>query len=77
MSTDVAASWPHTRSFRPPEIVIIVVVSSTIELLAWWLRQKRPLSVERIAEIQERLIIAPAMRLHEEAGAKSTRVGRK
>ena len=77
VSTEVAASWPRTRSFQPPEIVIIVVVSSTIELLAWWLRQKKPLSVERIAEIHERLIIAPAMHLHEDAGTRPTRAGRK
>ncbi|HMK87147.1 MAG TPA: TetR/AcrR family transcriptional regulator [Steroidobacteraceae bacterium] len=61
VSTEVASGWPRTGALQPSEIVIILVVSSTIELLAWWLRQKKPLSVERIAEIHERLIISPAI----------------
>lgn len=77
VSTEVAASWPYTSSWRPTEIAIILVVSSTIELLAWWLRQKKPLSAERIAEIHARFIIMPAIAPGEEGAAKPRRRSRK
>ena len=49
-----------TRSaWLPPEAGIVIVVSSTIELIAWWLRQKRPLSVDKIATVYERAVLAP------------------
>jgi hypothetical protein len=44
-----------------PEIAGILVVSATIELLTWWLRQKHPQPIERVAEIHERIIISPVM----------------
>lgn len=60
VATEIASDW-QTHRGRPTEIAIILVVSSTIELLAWWLRQKKPMAAERIAEIHERLIITPAI----------------
>lgn len=65
VATEITANWPHTTRERPAEILTILIVSSTIELLAWWLRQKKPMSVERIAEIHERLIITPAIKYNE------------
>jgi AcrR family transcriptional regulator len=50
----VPGIWP------PAEIATILVVSSTIELLSWWLRDKKPMTVEQVAEIHERVIITPA-----------------
>jgi hypothetical protein len=43
------------------EIAGILSVSSTLELLTWWLRQKPPLPIEHIAEIHERIVISPIM----------------
>jgi len=36
-------------------------VSSTIEVLSWWLRQKRPLPIDRMAQIHERVVIIPIL----------------
>jgi hypothetical protein len=36
-------------------------VGSTLELLSWWLRDKKPLTIEQVAEIHERVIITPAV----------------
>jgi hypothetical protein len=47
--------WP------PPDIAGILVVSSTLELLAWWLRQKKPIAIEEVAEMHDRLIISPVI----------------
>lgn len=66
---ELAAAWPHTRHWRPTKITVILIVSLTIELLAWWLRKTEPLSVEQIASIHERVIIKPAFKLHEEKQA--------
>jgi hypothetical protein len=33
----------------------------TLEVLAWWLADQHPLPVERMAEILDRLVIAPAV----------------
>ena len=38
------------------------MVSSTVELVSWWLQQKKPMSVEDVALIYERIIIQPHVR---------------
>jgi hypothetical protein len=40
-------------------------VSSTIELLSWWLRESKPLTVEQVAEIHERVVLTPAVNAEE------------
>jgi hypothetical protein len=47
-------------------------VSSTIEVLTWWLRQKRPLPIERVAEIHERVVIIPILEAAEMGKWKAT-----
>jgi hypothetical protein len=36
-----------------------MAISGTIELLASWLGQKKPLTIEQVAEIHDRLIVTP------------------
>ncbi|HMN46101.1 MAG TPA: TetR/AcrR family transcriptional regulator [Povalibacter sp.] len=48
-------------SWLPADLAVVFAVSSTIELLAWWLRQEKPLPIEQIAEIHDRLIVTPSM----------------
>ena len=38
----------------------LLVVSGTIELLAWWLRQHRRLPIAEMAEIHHRIVVSPA-----------------
>lgn len=66
LAGEVAATWSDPNSWLPPELAVAFNVSSTIELLTWWLRQKRPPPIERVAEIHARVIIAPTI----EAGGR-------
>ena len=61
LSSEVAEKRTPPDSWLSPEIAGILVVSATIELLTWWLRQKHPEPIERVAEIHERIIISPVM----------------
>jgi uncharacterized membrane protein len=48
-------------SWLPVELGAIYGVGATVEILAWWLRQPRDFTVERIAEIIDRLVVTPAV----------------
>lgn len=61
---DVPGSW------LPPDLAVVFAVSSTLELLAWWLRQEKPLPIEQIAEIHDRLIVTPTMSPPATAGVR-------
>jgi AcrR family transcriptional regulator len=60
-AAEVAASRSDPDNWLPPELAVSLNVSSTIEVLTWWLRQKRPLPIERVAEIHERVVIVPIL----------------
>jgi len=45
----------------PVELGAIYGVGATVEILAWWLRQPRDFTMERIAEIIDRLVVTPAV----------------
>lgn len=45
----------------PDELRVIFAVSATVEILAWWLQQGSDFAIERMAEILDRLVVAPAM----------------
>lgn len=61
LSRQIAATRARPGSWPPPDIATILVVSATIELLSWWLRDSKPLSIEQVAEIHDRVIITPAV----------------
>jgi AcrR family transcriptional regulator len=61
LSRQIAATRAQPGTWPPPDIAITLVVSSTIELLSWWLRDRKPLTIEQVAEIHERVIITPAV----------------
>ena len=65
IARQVAQGSPHTAKWLPAEVGIILVASGTIELLAWWLQQKRPLSVQKVATIYERAVLAPLYENHD------------
>jgi AcrR family transcriptional regulator len=58
ISLEVAAKQ-NAKAGPLMEIGLILMAGGTIELLAWWLQQKRPMSVEAIAEIYDELVVAP------------------
>lgn len=47
------------ESWLPEDLEISYSVGATLEVLAWWLRKHEQVSVERVAEILDRLVIAP------------------
>jgi len=61
LSRQIAATRAQPGAWPPPDIATILVVSSTIELLSWWLRDRKPLTIEQVAEIHERVVITPAV----------------
>ena len=76
LSTQIAATRARPGVWPPADIAITLVVSSTIELLTWWLRDKKPLTVEQVAEIHERVIITPAVSAEQIAAGRPTRRAR-
>lgn len=61
LSRQIAATLAHDEHWPPADIVVVLVASSTIELLNWWLRQKKPLTIEQMAEIFERVVLSPTI----------------
>src|SRR5262249_31367735 len=60
-AAEVAASRADPDSEIPPALAVTLNVSYTLDGLPWWLRQKRPLPIERVARIHERLVILPIL----------------
>ena len=61
LAGEVAGSRSNPDNWLPPELAVTFNVTCTIELLIWWLRQKRPASIERVAEILDRIVIGPTI----------------
>ena len=68
IARDLAAKEQGNASWLPADLAVTFAVSATLELLAWWLRQETPLPMEQIANIHDRLIVAPTMTRHEPPG---------
>lgn len=73
VSMEIAAAQGRRDAWPPADIATILVVSSTIELLSWWLRQRKPLSIEKVAEIHEAIIVTPTVGSVKELTAKAER----
>jgi AcrR family transcriptional regulator len=56
-----AAAQQHTGVVIPADLKVVFLVAGVIEILAWWLRQAEPLSIGRMAEILDRMVIAPGV----------------
>ncbi|MDR3417235.1 MAG: TetR/AcrR family transcriptional regulator [Nevskia sp.] len=61
ISREIAATMPRPGIWPPAEVAIRLVVSGTIELLAWWLRQSDPISIKEVAEIHDCVVVQPAI----------------
>ena len=47
LSRKIAATRTHVNDWPPADISTILVVSSTVELVSWWLQQKKLLPIDR------------------------------
>lgn len=63
-SQEVATARSVVSDWLPTEVGVILVSSSTIELLAWWLRQEDPITVEHLATIYERIVVSPVVSVY-------------
>ena len=61
----IAAERPrpkhHLSAWLPSDIAVVFGVSSTVEILAWWLQDGGQHSVSEVATILDRLVIAPIL----------------
>ena len=55
----IAKVQSKSHSSLPSELAVIFGVIGTVEILAWWLKRGRSMSVEKIAMIIDRLVVAP------------------
>ena len=61
LASGVAASQGRPNSWLPADVGVILLVGGTLDLIAWWLRQSRPLPIERIVEIHECVVVTPVI----------------
>jgi AcrR family transcriptional regulator len=73
ISRQIATTRGRSDHWPPADLSTILVVSSTIELLSWWLRQKMPFSVEQVAEIYERVIMKPTINMKRIPSSRAVR----
>jgi AcrR family transcriptional regulator len=48
--------------FIPGDLLVVFSVTGTVEILAWWLKQAAPPSIDQMAEVLDCLVVAPSMR---------------
>lgn len=51
----------EAEGWLPNGLRVIVAISTTVEIIGWWLAQEPTIPVEKMAEIVERLVLVPAM----------------
>jgi predicted signal transduction protein with EAL and GGDEF domain len=59
-AADARAAKPSKRvgSWLPADLAVVFGVSGVIEVLAWWLQHRRDFTIEEIAAILDRLVVA-------------------
>lgn len=62
LARKVAASQGQPGSWLPADAGAILIVGGTLDLLTWWLRQSNPLSIKRMVEIHESVVVAPVIK---------------
>lgn len=60
-SLEIAELRSVPKAWPPPDIATLLVVSGTIEVLTWWLRQDARLPAAKVADIHYRFVILPIM----------------
>ncbi len=61
LARQVATSLGNPKSWLAPEAGVALIVSGTLELLIWWLRQSDPIPIEHIADILDRVVVSPVI----------------
>jgi len=56
---ELAKEDPKPNARVPSDLRIVVPIAGTIEILAWWLKQNDPPSIQRMAEHLDLLVVTP------------------
>jgi AcrR family transcriptional regulator len=76
----LAAEQGHFESWLPGDLRVAFSVAGSLEILAWWLEEREPVTIDQIATILDRLVVTPSLAdapMLKEAAAKKIRVLRK
>ena len=57
----IAGPYRQPGAWLPEELAVVFGVSGTVELLTYWLNHPQDFTLERIAELVDRLVIAPVV----------------
>jgi AcrR family transcriptional regulator len=57
----LAAAEKPVEAWPPSDLRVAFSVAATLEILAWWLEQKEPASIDQMAETLDRLVVAPSL----------------
>lgn len=57
----VADERGESDRLMPPDLGVVLIVSSVLELITWWLRQETPMPIARVAEIMDCTLISPVI----------------
>jgi AcrR family transcriptional regulator len=58
----IAETRPNPGVWLPGDLLVVFSVTGTVEILAWWLKQAAPPSIDQMAEVLDCLVVAPSMR---------------
>jgi len=61
LTREFAHAHGARHEWLPPEVGVLLGASGTLELLTWWLQENRPIPVEQLALIHERLVVRPLL----------------
>jgi AcrR family transcriptional regulator len=68
LSREVAAKKIKNEERSSAEVGIRLSALGTLEILSWWLEQDQRVSVDRLAELYNQLVIAPVMDCYPKSG---------
>lgn len=61
LAGEAAATQGRPDGWLPADVGAILLVSGTLDLLTWWLRQSKPWPIQRMVEILECVVVAPVI----------------
>ncbi len=62
-SFNVTVARPNLRSALPAELGNVLVASSILEVLKWWLQQNSPASIAEVAKIIDLFVVTPVLKM--------------
>jgi AcrR family transcriptional regulator len=69
-SQRLSAEQQAFGTWLPGDLRVVFSVSASIDILAWWLKQRDPPSVSEMAEIIDKLVVIPSISAHDAPASK-------